>query len=268
MATSGMIQLVADVHGCDAEVYLNDIPVTRLIEFRKEGTALPIHSWIVPGDNELKLVVNPGPEPALAQQPGRGQAIKPDAWAKARLVPVPLGAPPPDGPAYIEVNFVADASLPPDAPVVRRATGRLPIAFGRRIWEKGDRIESLTPALEASALAFVREIRDVLQRGDGPRFASLMRDKINDLAPSYGLNPQPELAHSVDLWQRAAKAPDWDLAPIDPALASLRLCGSNRCLECVDKEWQPLIRMRDLSAGGLLLRLGLGRVGNNWQVAF
>jgi hypothetical protein len=267
MASGWMVQVFAQVVGCDAEVYLNDVPVARLLQYQSAAASLPVHPWIVAGPNTLKLVVNPGPVPASALQSGAGGTISPNAKARARIIVVPMGElPSVANQPLLEVLFVAQASSVEIGPKVVSSAGSLPVAYGRRIWERASRLAALTPDISASALQFVSQVRDVLQQGQARRLAPLMRPKIADTAASYGLDGEQKLVELVQQWEAFAKSPNWELAPILPEQASLRLCGGGRFVDCIGKDWLPLIRSEDITAGGVMLGMGIAVVEGKWSI--
>ena len=267
MSSGWMIHVVAQVAGCDAEVYLNDVPVARLLQYQSAAVSMPVHPWIVAGPNVLRLVVNPGPVPAQALTQGAGGAIGADAKARARIVVVPLGElPDNDTKPLLEAVFVAQLAKAQTGPVVVGTSGDLPVAYGRRLWERPSPLAALTPDIVASALSFVSQVREVLQQGEARRLATLMRPKITDTAASYGMDGEQELVGLVRKWEAFAKSPNWKLAPVVPEQASLRLCGGGRFIECVGKDWLPLIRMQDLAAGGVMLRMGIASAGGQWAI--
>ena len=267
MAQNWMIHVVAEVAGCDAEVYLNDVPIERLRQHESAALSLPVHPQIVAGPNELKLVVNPGPTPAQALHPGSGAPVGAAAQARARLLVVPLGAEPaPEAKSLLEVRFEAAGRPPAPGPLVQVASGSLPLGFGKRVWEHAPPLAALSPELVASALGFVAQVRDLLQRGEAQRLAPLLRPKIADAAASYGLDPEQELAAFVQEWTAMARTPGWLLAPVTAETASLRLCAGGRFVQCVAKDWQPLIRSADMSEGGVLFGMGIARRGEQWVI--
>ena len=267
MAQNWMIHVVAEVAGCDAEVYLNDVPIERLRQHASAALSLPVHPQIVAGANELKLVINPGSTPAHALQAGSGGPVGVAALARARLLVVPLGAEPaPEAKSLLEVRFEAAGRPSAPGPQIQVASANLPLGFGKRVWEHAPPLLALSPDLTASALSFLAQVRELLQRGEAQRLAPLLRPKIADAAASYGLDPDQELMAFVQEWTAMSKTPGWLLAPVLAETASLRLCAGGRFVQCVAKDWQPLIRSADLSQGGVLLGLGIARRGDQWVI--
>jgi hypothetical protein len=264
---SWMYQLVAEVESCDAEIYLNDMPFARLLEFENAAVALPVHPSIVDGNNEIKIVVNPGPVPASAQQVSSGSPLKPAARARARIVQVPLGSPPDlQAAGLINLEFAVAGGPSVDGPVVTAVSERLHETFGLRPWQRAQVLPELNAPLVADALSFIKTVATALQKGDAQVLAHLFRAKISAAAESYGLDGETQVQTFISQWVGAAASPKWRLADITPELASLRLVGANRVIDCVGKDWKPLLRMADLSAGGFLLGMGVGLVDGQWSV--
>ena len=263
-----MIHVVARVQDCDAEVYVNDIPVARLLQHESAAVSLPVHPQLVQGDNHVRLLINPGPTPAEATRAGAGTPIARDASAQLRLMAVPVGQQPAedDRGLITKVTFSAQQGRPTTAPATASATARLPVDLGPRQWQHGQRFDAITPELRDSALAFLNQVRNALQAGQARKLASLWQTKISETALAYGLQPNTQLKEFVGEWEAAARTPGFQLAPVTAAQASLRLVADGRVVDCVGKDWEPLIRMADMSAGGMLLGLGIARIGGQWTV--
>ncbi len=82
------------VDNCDAEFYLNDIPVVLR---KQDGGRLfggPVNELVVEGINEIGVVINPGPEPGLAlsgREGKRDRFVATDAKLFAALSIYPRG---------------------------------------------------------------------------------------------------------------------------------------------------------------------------------
>ena len=63
--THGIV-VEADVLDCAVELYVNDIPVELCGIGASRRTAIPIHEFLVDGQNELALLINPGDSPQTA----------------------------------------------------------------------------------------------------------------------------------------------------------------------------------------------------------
>jgi hypothetical protein len=263
-----MIHVVAQVQDCDAEVYVNDIPVARLLQHECAAVSLPVHPQLVQGNNQVRLLINPGPTPAEATEADVGRPIAHNASAQLRLMAVTLGQQPSedDRGLITKVTFSAQLGRPTTAPVTASAAVQLSVDLGPRQWQRGQRFDSITPALRDSALSFVNQVRDALQAGQAYKLAPLWQSKITEAALAYGLQPTTQLREFVTEWEAAARTPGFQLAPVTAANASLRLVADGRVVDCVGKDWEPLIRVTDMSACGLLLGLGIASIGGQWAV--
>jgi hypothetical protein len=266
---SWMYQIVAEVESCDAEIFLNDMPIARLREFESAAIAMPVHPSVIDGQNELKIVVNPGPTPTKATLATSGLPIKPQARVNASLMQVPLGQPPDqEATGLLSLTFTVPSGQSGRGPVITSKSAWLPETFGIRPWQQAEILPELNEALAADALGFVKMVADALQKGDAERLRQLFRLKISSAAASYGLDGEAQLEIFTSQWAAAAQSPDWRLASISPDVASLRLAGTNRVIDCVAVDWKPLIRMADLSQGGLLLSMGIGIIDGQWAVVY
>lgn len=66
------IIIEAETRKCAIEIYLNDIPVGLCGVGGSRKLTLPVHEFLVDGENELAVLINPGDKPSAAQRPSEG----------------------------------------------------------------------------------------------------------------------------------------------------------------------------------------------------
>src|SRR5512140_17900 len=108
ISPDSIIHAQLEVERCAAELWLNDIPVTRIVA---SPTRIPIENvaimqFIVPGTNLLEIVVEPGPVPSVARTEKRELSFK-KMSAVGRLIRFEEGVPGlvEEGDLLTEVSF-------------------------------------------------------------------------------------------------------------------------------------------------------------------
>ena len=117
----------------------------------------------------------------------------------------------------------------------------------------------VTEALAAAHLAF--------RSGDGVMMATLCDLYLREEARAYPAwtleNLRARLIRSVE----KNGAPGAEVAPLVPAEYDLRLCAGGRLVECVDRTWRPLLRVRGPDPKRLYpLPVFLGEVEGRFQI--
>lgn len=224
--------------GCAAEAWINGVPVLRT-PAAGGALSLPVHEYLLEGDNDIQLVV----EPVAA---GARRALRlADA---AMLASLRLLLPRRDQPGselsargLCEIDWAAVEGDVVQPPVTERRVVALPIKLPRWRWLDAPPIEDLHAAQPLVA-EFVQNIAVSLARGEPEPFLAAARVRFEDLAMAY----QQPLGELASRWRsriemlHATKA----LRPVLPALTDvvLRPCAGGRLLECVSPDGQPVLR--------------------------
>lgn len=66
------IIIEAETRKCTVEIYLNKIPVGLCGIGTSRKLTRPVHEFLIDGENELAVLINPGDNPSTAQQPSDG----------------------------------------------------------------------------------------------------------------------------------------------------------------------------------------------------
>ncbi|MCG2592905.1 hypothetical protein LZ009_08940 [Ramlibacter sp. XY19] len=229
--------------GCEAEVWLNDIPVLRLTGDRIPPFATrPVAEFLRGSKNVLTVVPFPGPTPGTSRQAMPRQAAA-DAAIEAKLVLYEPGDFPGSGAGddVITMVFGEGATQPlPTQPASLSTDG--PAGLPPWGWERAARIDS-DPRIRSAIGQFVQAAQTAFAAGDAAFFLRLARTNFQELAQAY---PGLTLAEREQRF-KACFAPkpgeaSWQVAPLQPAEFDFRLCAEGRLLELVDRQFRPVIR--------------------------
>ncbi len=224
--------------GCAAEAWVNGVPVLRTAP-QGGSLSLPVHEYLLEGDNELELVAEPvAPGASVAPRLAAGTV-----GASLRLLLPRTGQPGSELSArgLAELDWaVADGELF-RPPVLTRQVIHLPVKLPRWRWLDAPPLADL-PAAQPLVAEFVQNIAASLGRGDPEPFLAAARVRFEDLSIAY----QQPLAELAARWRsriemlHATKA----LRPVLPALADvvLRPCAGGRLLECLSPTGEPALR--------------------------
>jgi hypothetical protein len=233
-----LLLLRLDADGCAAQARLNDVPVLQTA--RGGGSAcLPVHEYLVEGDNDLALVVDPAPPGA--QPPPR--LLRGAAHASMRLLLPRIGRPANDATARMlaELHWSAAEGDVHRPPVEQRSSVALPVKFPRWRWLDAPPVEDVA-AVQAQVAGFVQGLALSLARGDADAFCTAARVRFDDLALAYR-QPAAEL---VSRWRSriALLHATGALKVVVPALADvvLRPCGGGRLVEALSPTGEPALR--------------------------
>lgn len=243
------------VANCDAEVWLNDVPIYRRGEGHGTFAGGPFNELVREGRNELTLVVGPGPTPPsslLGEGEHRARRPPPEgARAEAIFARYPRGASV-GGPDRVVLARAAwearDDGQPTFFPRVVGAAAAVDRAFGRWAWESA---EVLAPgaALDEEVEAVLEELLGLLRAGDWWGLAARCERRSAELTRAYALAPGEKAAELARVMDSESAKPGWGLMPIERGRFALRVCADGRMVECVDAEGLPLLRCRPDAKG-------------------
>ena len=107
-----------EVRGCKAEFYLNGIPCVRLDASDISVQSQAVQELLVPGANELEILIEPGDHPSAARSHARNANVK-DMFARAAVTDIPPDLPtqPEYGTVLADVEFKLRPSEPEERSV-------------------------------------------------------------------------------------------------------------------------------------------------------
>ena len=226
--------------GVAVEARINDIPLGRIGP--KGGVmCLPVHEYLLEGENELSLVIAPRP-------PGTGRKSQIPAFAEqavgARmLLLLPrMGQPADESQArtVAEVAWAAPEGDVYDTPLVTSQGVELPVKFPRWRWLDAPMIDDVE-AHRALVAAFLQSIVVDLLKGEVESYLTASRLRLEELALAY---QQPVATVTAKLRARlqllhATKA--LKLSIPTPANLVLNRCAGRRLLECMTNDGKPIL---------------------------
>ena len=224
--------------GCAAEARLNDFALGRT-PAAGGALTLAVHEYMLEGDNELVLVVDPT-VPGASPPPRIAAA---DSAASLQLLLPRIGAlgSPATARTLAAVDWdAAEGTVVMPALQVRRQVA-IPVRFPRWRWLDAPPVADV-PATQPLAAAFVQSMALALARGDAEAFLSAARLRFEELALAYQKTPADLAARWRSRIQllHAGKA----LRPVVPALADVVVqpCAGGRLLDCLSADGGPALR--------------------------
>jgi len=249
-----VIHLEADMVGCSAEVYVNDVAVGLLANARVP-THLPdagpklsvsVSQYMVDGENEIAALIDPGPTPSTVLSNPRRCTAKAPASLTAVLKRYPTGAYPGDPAGQVLLRLVWSVQKDQEytIPCLARARGDLGQMYGTWRWQaaprldvNGERIRQVHHLLAA--------IANGLKRGDPEPFIEAARDRFLEINRAYGRPQDFGVRELRDKLRERLTDPNWDLAPVEVGEFDLRACGGGRMIDCLTRDWKPILRQRE-----------------------
>lgn len=271
-----MLHIDMQVFECDAEFYINKIPVRYMKYNIEQFFTLVAHKYLVDGENEIEIILWPQMEPAKARDSyvaSRPKLLSAKSCAMMRVVEYKVGATPGelDG-AKVIMNLEwsgEQASLSGQCmtlPFVYNLTRDLGSVFGGWLWQGGEKINL---AKEANALqAYIAKIHATFANGDGILMANLAQPYLKDIGralPAYGETAfRNDLVSSVN--ENMGRV-DW-VKPLDVDNYSLRSCAEERLVQLLDKSRQPIIGTLPQEDGTVYpFNVFLAKLSSNYWIA-
>lgn len=273
------------------EVFLNGIPAGLCGLGASRGFSRPIHEFLIDGENELAMLVNPGDSPATAHLPslqaqpasgaqpppdpreeefvkstqGDGPGFLPQASVDLSLYPVGAMAGDGSGTPLITVswNLLENHGEPAveDVPFPRwvRARRNLGPMFGEMRWQSAPPLE-LDEDTVLDVQSFVLAIHELIEEGDAGSILEISADKYREVSRAYGLPEGERAAAFRRILEEESKKDYWIFETPREEDFSLRLCAGGRLIECVASDWLPLIRgVRDPEKGRFMYPMLIGQ---------
>lgn len=260
------------VDNCDAEFYLNDIPVVLR---KKDGGRLfggQVNELVVDSVNEIGAVINPGIEPGTAITGIGGKRDRfaaEDAKLFAALSIYPKGAVVggPDRKELLRIEWEADSDgLPEVFPKVVSVSQDLGPLFGEWAWESAPRI-TLDDDTVKEIEEFLTALQASLAEGDPELFIEESAIRLEEIEKAFELKAGAKAEHVRKVTLRDAAEPWWGMQPLDPGKFDLRLCACDRMVECVGRDFQPLLKENPDEDGGVgFYDMLLSKIDGQWQI--
>lgn len=254
---------------CWAEAYLNGVPISRAGPQTPILEAQPVNHLVVGGQNVLELLMEPGPTPSRAFETSGERISDGKLKGSLKLALYPEGAFPED-PGVTELAQISWA--PPagerfQTPVRQSASFSLPLWAPRWSWQSAPAL-ALTETVVRSVHQLLMYLSANLAQKNPEPFIQYAHTRFQEVAAAFGRGVQDEIREFREEFQSIAAEPDWQMGPVRLETLDLRLCGDGRLIECVDRDWLPVLRTVRQEDGLIRLRypIFLAQVGGNWQI--
>jgi hypothetical protein len=249
---------------CPAEVFLNRIPIKRLLPNQQLSISVPAMQYLRQTQNLLEVVIFPGPEPARCRESGGVHDTK-GASVRARVVTYRDGefTGGDTGDVICEVKWEGKGSE--STPIILSASGAGTPTAGPWAWETAS-VLSLERDGEAIH-AEIRKIHELFKNGNAVELLNKMRTFIKESARAYPAWDIKEIEATLlrDISRNSERKDQ--IEDLDPQRFSLRLCAEGRLVECIDKDWLPIFRTKPQADGrGYPFPVFLGRTATGLEI--
>jgi hypothetical protein len=252
--------------GCFAEAWLNGIAVSRVdpVYCRLDGR--PVHDYLLPAKNIVTLVVSPG---ALAAQPFAPAA--PDRGPPGRVAPRALLAGPrgvlPDDPAVRKLASLVWRPAPGavvSPPVLLNAEAELPVWLPSWSWLEATPVAP-SPELNQLVFVFVRRLAEGFRGGDPSLYLQFAGTRFREVAQAYAVKEEDTRTNFLRQWESVSARDGFQFSLPDPAQLAVRVMAGGKMLDCIDANFQPILRAEPLENGStpLLYPLRLSFFGRD-----
>ncbi len=225
---------------CAVEARINDIPVGR-IGHLGGAMCLPVHEYLLEGENELSLIIAPRP-PGLGKAPQVSFFAEQAAGARMVLLLPRIGQAADESQArtVAEVAWAVSEGDIYDTPLVSSRSVELPVKFPRWRWLDAPMIDDVE-AHRGLVATFLRSIVVDLLKGEVESYLTASRLRLEELAMAY---QQPVATVTAKMRARlqllhATKALKVQIPT--PANLVLNRCAGKRLLECMTSDGKPIL---------------------------
>jgi hypothetical protein len=234
--------LEAAVQGVSAEVYVNDVPLTFLDPIKAPQENQPVNHYLFDGWNQISAIISPGPTPSQVRVGGLTLKATSNLSLMVRLTQYPKGAFPGDPSGSLGAALQWSARVGDTYKTAQEITtsADLGAMFGQWTFESCAPLQ-LSPDLINAAVAQIQNLADTLRRGDAEPFLNLANIRFQENARAYSLDAEArKQAWRANLAKKAMD-PSWNVLPINRASMDLRLCARRRMIQCIAKDWSPIL---------------------------
>lgn len=256
------ICLEAVVEGCDAEVYLNGIPLGRIFGdgLRNDEIALTVNDCIVDGPNHLEVLIDPGERPSRARLPGESRETA-GVQVRARLAEYEPGAGlDGSGRTLGAVVYEGDEGERP-RPMSLAGTVILASPYPAPwAWQRAE-VLTMSGALVGEATRFVEHVWAAMAQRDIAGQNALSELNVREGCVAFGSDFRRTRADHNAMLGDIFGDPGFAMRPLAYEDFDFRLVAGGRLVHCVGVDWDPVVRSEPDGEGTVLrVPLLLGRV--------
>lgn len=246
-----LLVLKLDAVDCEAEAWLNGIPLARAHPGRPR-VVLPVHEYTTTGENQLALMVWPYPAAMASEKAPPQQRVTASGRASAhlRLLLPRTGKLADEGHARTlgQIDWAPDAGQAHLAPLPLDQTLNLPINFPRWRWLDAPAIDNSSELQALVAEQTALWARQLAER-QPDAFMAALRLRIEEIAAAYQRDARTEherlRSHLIALSE--ARRLDW--LPLESAGLLLRRVARGRLFECLRADGSPWLSTKPDSDG-------------------
>ena len=241
------------------EVFVNDIPVTKLDPDNNEDTR-PVNQYLVKGVNKISLVLTP----SVDELTGRPPVLNKDILTEITLMQYPKGlmAGDPSAKQMLSEKWLLKQNDPIIDSVKKEYSINLDMDDAGWQWVKAEKL-TLTLQLDKEVDAFLDNLQQIINSGKADEYVSLYKTRIQEQAAAYGLEVNSMMEHSKNIISQRKNDPAMQLVPLNKDEYAFRLVADGRLIDCIAKDGDPVLRAKAGSNGfvPVFYDVKLGKIG-------
>jgi hypothetical protein len=246
------VMLRVNCSRCNAEAWVNGLPVSRVAASGFPLDSRPILEYLLPGNNQFVLLVEPGTNPSNPTAAGKPFVATSRTFATLDVLSGPQGAFPEDPSVrrLATLEWRPAQGSPVQPPVQLQTSVLFNVALPTWSWQKATPL-SMSADLNATVQRFLAAIANRLNQRDVRPYVVAAQTKFRELAVAYGTTAAELTDKFVAQFNRLSAAPDFRL--VTPAFdtMALRVCADGQIVDCLDTGFEPLLRAAKRESDGV-----------------
>ena len=237
-----MIYMEVKKQNCEVELYVNGIPMKRS-STSQAFASIPVHQYLVDGNNEIELIVNPGLSPSKARTAHR-ELDSTGVQAVARLVKYPVGVYPGDASGEVlgEIGWKGQNAKKEIFPKIVATKIELGPMFGRWQWQDAEQV-TLDKKTLAEISVYVDKFYAAFAASKSQELLDFAKVRIQEGDKAYpGTNVVAENVMVVRDVEERKYDTRWKVAPLQPAQFDFRVHAEGRIVEIINADWKTPFR--------------------------
>jgi hypothetical protein len=264
LANQGLAHALLGAEKCTAELYLNDVPISRLTPAGLAAEGRAIEQYLIPGTNR----VEPGERPSQTRAGTRTMNLEgATAFAFVGRYAVGETVSATTGKKLAEVRFTS-ADLKDEPAVFPRsliAEFDAGPAHGRWDWQDAP---VLTPSNELfdEAHQVLGEIAEIFRRQSGQLYFAVTEVQCRDAMRAYPAWNEAGVRAELDEQAKMYASVDDPIVPVDTMRNDFRIVAGGRMLQCLDQDWTTSLKLRSKRGTLVPHPVLLARIGGRLRV--
>ncbi len=229
------------------EVCVNGVPVFSVPEDPGETDhTLPINGLVVPGLNQVELVLGIEGTPSTCRQ-RRQKKAEPEAAALIRVLKFPGGQtvmPLPNPQNVVAVReWYGEKDESEESPRTVSLTFDAGAGFGTWSWQSAPPIVLDPPTIE-EARVLCDAVRSAIVRGDTAELLRLGEVRFREVGQAFGATSDEEDIAQLERWIVQYSTEPERVLPIDARTFDFRLVAGDKILVPLNRDWSQVVRLR------------------------